>query len=75
MAVDTNRDKLRKVNQILQKRGYNPTNQLVGFVLTGDPTYITSADGARKLVTGMDTEALLRDVVETYFCDQENRKA
>ena len=67
MTPDTNYEKLQQVYHILQKKGYNPINQMVGFILTEDPTYITSADGARKLVSGMDTETVLRDIVQNYF--------
>ena len=64
---ETNREKLQRVYTILQKKGYDPVNQVEGFLISGDPTYITSSDGARKLVAGMDTELLLHEIVQYYF--------
>ena len=67
MRETTNQAKLKRVYEILQKKGYRPIDQIVGFLLTDDPTYITSADGARTLVADMDQDALLREIIRYYF--------
>ena len=67
MRKSADQEKLQKAYRILQKKGYNPIDQIVGFLLTDDPTYITSAEGARKLVAGMETEKVLCEIVESYF--------
>ena len=66
-----NKEKLQQVYEALQKNGYQPLSQLVGFLLTGDPTYITNSDGARKLVAGLDVDAMLHEIVQTYFDETE----
>ena len=58
---------LRQVYEALQERGYNPTGQLVGYILTGDPTYITTHNGARRLVSKLDCEGLLKALLESYL--------
>ena len=64
-----NRDSLQQVYRALQKSGYDPLAQIVGFLLTEDPTYITNTDGARKLVAGMDVDTLRREIVQNYFSE------
>ena len=64
-----NRETLQQVYHALQISGYNPLSQIVGFLLTEDPTYITNTDGARKLVVGMDVDSLRREIVQTYFSE------
>lgn len=53
----------------LQERGYNPAGQLVGYILSEDPTYITTYNGARKFVAMLDRDKLLKEVVESYFSE------
>ncbi|NLB81352.1 MAG: IreB family regulatory phosphoprotein [Clostridiaceae bacterium] len=54
------------VYQALKKKGYNPISQLVGYILSGDPTYITSHDGARALIRKIERDELLEELVRFY---------
>ena len=58
---------LSRVYKALQVKGYDPINQIVGYVLSGDPTYITSYDGARGLITKLERDELLSEVVRKYL--------
>ena len=58
---------LTTVYEALKQKGYNPINQLVGYILSEDPTYITNHKDARKIISRIDREALLRDIVTKYF--------
>jgi len=51
----------------LQKKGYNPINQIVGYILSGDPTYITSYNDARNLIRKLDRDELLEKLVRNYI--------
>ena len=61
------RDILKQVYSALQERGYNPVGQLIGYILSEDPTYITTHNEARQLVSKIDRDRLLKDVVESCF--------
>ena len=58
---------LNQVYEALQERGYNPAGQIVGYLLSEDPTYITAHNGARKLVSKLDREELLKEILEGYL--------
>ena len=58
---------LRAVFDALNEKGYNPINQIVGYLLTEDPTYITNYKNARTIIARIDRESLLRDMVVKYF--------
>ena len=58
---------LRTVYDALSEKGYNPINQLVGYVLTEDPTYITNYNNARTLITRIDRDELLQELLRTYL--------
>ena len=55
------------VNDALRERGYRPVEQVIGYILTEDPTYITNHNDARKLISRIGREALLRDIVGSFF--------
>lgn len=55
------------VCQSLQEKGYNPINQLVGYLLSGDPTYITSHNNARRLIRKLERDELLEELVRAYL--------
>lgn len=55
---------LKKVMEILKERGYNPTNQIVGYLMSGDPGYITSYKDARKMITEIDRSKLLEVLIK-----------
>ena len=52
-------DILRQVYQALTRKGYNPVNQIVGYIMSGDPTYITSYENARSLIMRVERDELL----------------
>ena len=58
---------LKQVYEALQKKGYNPINQIVGYILSGDPTYITSYNDARNLIRKLDRDELLETLVKSYI--------
>lgn len=57
---------LKKVYMALEEKGYNPINQIVGYILSGDPTYITSYNNARSLIRKIERDELLEEMVKTY---------
>jgi uncharacterized protein (UPF0297 family) len=57
---------LRYVFEALRERGYNPTDQVVGYLVSGDPTYITSHRDARTLIRQIDRGRLLEELVRNY---------
>ena len=52
---------MKEVYASLKEKGYNPINQIVGYILSGDPTYITSHNGARKLIRQIERDELLEN--------------
>ena len=60
---------LRDVFDALSEKGYNPINQIVGYLLTEDPTYITNYNGARSKICKLDRDELLQELVRCYLAD------
>ena len=60
---------LRNVYEALTEKGYNPINQIVGYLLTEDPTYITNYNGARSLICKLDRDELMQAIVRHYLFD------
>ena len=58
---------LRTVFDALNEKGYNPINQIVGYLLTEDPTYITNYNNARSMICKIDRDELLQDLVHSYL--------
>ncbi|MBR6558355.1 MAG: IreB family regulatory phosphoprotein [Clostridia bacterium] len=58
---------LRTVYEALMEKGYNPINQIVGYILSEDPTYITNYKNARSLICRLDRDELLNALVKTYL--------
>ena len=58
---------LKEVYEALAQKGYNPVNQIVGYILSGDPTYITSHKGARNLIRQVERDELLEKMVKNYI--------
>lgn len=58
---------LKEVYEALKEKGYNPINQIVGYILSGDPTYITSHKGARNLIRQIERDELLEKMVKEYI--------
>ncbi|MDD2212713.1 MAG: IreB family regulatory phosphoprotein [Clostridia bacterium] len=63
-------DVLFNVYNALQEKGYNPINQIVGYLLSGDPSYITSHKEARSLIRKLDRDELLEELVRSYLGKQ-----
>ena len=61
------KDILEIVYKALSEKGYNPVNQIVGFIMSGDPTYITSHNGARSLIMKMERDELVEEMLKTYI--------
>ena len=62
---------LRSVFDALSEKGYNPINQIVGYLLTEDPTYIKTYNNARALIGQLDRDALLQELVQCYLFDKQ----
>lgn len=62
---------LREIHAALSEKGYNPVMQIVGYLLTEDPTYITNYNHARSLIRKVDRDELLNEIVRFYF-EQKN---
>lgn len=58
---------MKDVYKSLKEKGYNPTNQIVGYILSGDPTYITNHNGARNLIRRLERDELLEKMVKEYL--------
>lgn len=61
------REILTEVYNSLQQKGYNPINQIVGYILSEDPTYITNFNNARTLIRQLDLDELLQELVRYYL--------
>ena len=60
---------LETVYLALDKKGYNPMTQIVGYILSGDPTYITSHDNARAVISRLERDELLEELVRDFLRD------
>ena len=61
------KDVLRVVFEAMREKGYNPVNQIVGYILSGDPAYITSHNNARALIRKVERDELVEELVRTYL--------
>lgn len=61
------KDILEIVYSALVEKGYNPVNQIVGYIMSGDPTYITSHNNARSLIMKVERDELVEEVLKTYI--------
>ncbi len=61
------RNVLSEVYEALKEKGYNPINQVVGYLLSGDPTYITSHKNARSNIRKLERDELLEEIVRVYL--------
>ncbi|NCB70218.1 MAG: IreB family regulatory phosphoprotein [Clostridia bacterium] len=60
------REVVEKVYKALTEKGYNPVNQLVGYFLSGDPSYITSHNNARSIIRKFERDELLEEIIRAY---------
>lgn len=58
---------LKQVYSSLKEKGYDPINQIVGYIISGDPTYITSYNNARYLIRRFERDEILEELVKTYI--------
>ena len=61
---------LGEVYEALQEKGYNPVNQIVGYIMNGDPTYITSHKGARSLIMKVERDELVEELLLEYIASK-----
>ncbi len=64
------REILLTVYDALKEKGYNPISQIVGYILSGDPTYITNHNNARSVIRKLERDELLEELVKTYLSDE-----
>ena len=60
-------DILAQVYQAMTEKGYNPVNQIVGYIMSGDPTYITSHNNARSLIMKVERDELVEELLKVYI--------
>ena len=58
---------LKTVYQAMTEKGYDPVNQIVGYIMSGDPTYITSHKGARSLISKVERDELVEELLKVYI--------
>ena len=63
----TNREVLEEIYNALQDRGYNAIDQMVGYLTSGDPSYITSHNNARNMILKIDRDDLLEEILTSYL--------
>ena len=72
VPVDNNEEMKQTLSEVyrsLTEKGYNPINQIVGYILSEDPTYITNHNNARSLICKLDRDELLQELVRHYLFD------
>lgn len=62
---------LRAVYDAMMEKGYNPVNQIVGYIMSGDPTYITSYNGARSMIMKVERDELVEELFKDYILNNE----
>ena len=67
MDQSMRKQRVMQVYDALKKKGYSPMGQIVGYILTEDPTYITNHNGARQIISRIDREELLKDLITDYL--------
>lgn len=60
-------DIIKQVYEALTDKGYNPVNQIVGYIMSGDPTYITSHKNARSLIMKVERDELVEEMMKSYI--------
>ena len=60
-------DVIARVYEALKEKGYNPVNQIVGYIMSGDPTYVTSYKNARYLIMKVERDELLEELLKSYI--------
>ena len=65
------KDVIARIYEALTEKGYNPVNQIVGYIMSGDPTYITSYNGARSLVMKVERDELVEEMLKAYIAHHD----
>lgn len=68
--VSSVKDVLASVYSALSEKGYNPVNQIVGYIMSGDPTYITSHKGARAMIMKVERDELVEEMLKSYIANE-----
>ena len=58
---------LQTVFEVMKEKGYNPVNQIVGYIMSGDPTYITSYKNARSLIMKVERDEIVEELLKNYI--------
>ena len=61
------KDTIKQVYEALKVKGYNPINQIVAYIMSGDPTYITGYNNARVLITRLERDEIMEELVKSYL--------
>lgn len=59
--------KIKEIYKILEEKGYNPINQIVGYLMSGDPGYITSYNGARNIIMSLDRSKIIEILIKEFI--------
>ncbi|WLD92191.1 IreB family regulatory phosphoprotein [Alkalihalobacillus sp. AL-G] len=74
-SMDTNvKHVLLSVYESLQEKGYNPINQIVGYLLSGDPAYIPRHNDARSMIRKLERDELIEELVKSYLVQHQERE-
>jgi uncharacterized protein (UPF0297 family) len=65
--INRTREVIFKVFEALNEKGYNPISQMVGYILSGDPTYITNHNNARSLIRRLERDEIIEELVRYYL--------
>ena len=65
------RDVLKTVFGAMKEKGYNPVNQIVGYIMSGDPTYITSHNNARSLIMKVERDEVVEEILRAYIKNED----
>lgn len=71
-SVNSAKEIILSVFESLQEKGYDPINQIIGYILSGDPTYITSHNDARSMICRIERDELLEEVLKAYLPSIKN---
>lgn len=73
--VNEAREVILSVFKALKEKGYNPINQIVGYILSGDPTYITNHMDARSVIRRLERDELLEEILKFYLEELSNERS
>ena len=73
--VNEAREVIFSVYTALKEKGYNPINQIVGYILSGDPTYITNHKDARSIIRRLERDELLEEILKFYLEENGNKSS